>query len=479
VPLNINGTAGADTLRGGFGDDAIYGLAGNDTIDAGTGNDVVYGGEGGDQIVGNFGNDTLYGGAGNDNLTDDQGTNLLDGGDGNDNLMGASVTSNQTLLGGAGHDYLYATGKVVVEDGGDGNDSIIADGWISQDGYLSFVDRSSTASLIGGAGNDSLSVQRYSNVTMDGGDGNDSLTAGARTEDGFANQAVGNFTGGAGDDYLNVEFYSSASLDGGDGNDNLDVRHTRSVILNGGAGDDNLRSFTGHGSYHTDGTWTISKTATLDGGDGNDQVTFTGDITHVGSGETTVSLLGGAGNDRLTATDSHAGPTNGWGQSYGIAHATLDGGVGDDVLSAGGVVDLTMTGGSGADSFVLTAQQYRTQLEGTRSFTLESGGRQEVATHATVITDFEVGVGRDILDVSDLLRNASTGFDGSNPFSSGYLTLEQSGADTLVKFDADGLGNNKSAVAVAVLQNVTATNLVADNFNPNYPLPLNDFYNSY
>jgi hypothetical protein len=87
-----------------------------------------------------------------------------------------------------------------------------------------------------------------------------------------------------------------------------------------------------------------------------------------------------------------------------------------------------------------------------------------------VITDFEVGAGHDLLDVSELLRNASIGFDGSNPFSNGYLTLEQSGTDTLLKFDADGLGADKSAVAVAVLKNVTATDLVADNFNPNYPV---------
>jgi hypothetical protein len=149
----------------------------------------------------------------------------------------------------------------------------------------------------------------------------------------------------------------------------------------------------------------------------------------------------------------------------------LDGGAGDDVLSAGGVVDLTMTGGAGADTFVLTAQQYRTQLEGTRHFTLNaSGATEDIATHATVITDFEVGAGHDLLDLSELLRNASTGFDGSNPFSNGYLTLEQSGTDTLVNFDADGLGADKSAVAVAVLKNVTATDLVADNFNPNYPV---------
>jgi len=413
LPLNINGTAGADTLRGGFGDDAVYGLAGDDTIDAGAGNDVVYGGEGNDQIVGNFGNDTLYGGAGDDNLTDDQGSNLLDGGDGNDNLRGESLTGNQTLLGGAGGDYLNATGKVVIADGGDGNDTINGQGNLYQNGSRSYVVNGS-ASL----------------------------------------------SGGAGDDYVHAYF-------------------VRAAVLSGGAGDDDLMNYINTWEYrNTDGSQLVDKTATLDGGDGNDNVTVSG-WNYIYNGKTTVSLLGGAGNDRLTATDSEAGSPNGHGRSFGIAHATLDGGVGDDMLSAGGVVDLTMTGGSGADSFVLTAQQYRTQLEGTRSFALESGGRQEVATHATVITDFEVGVGRDILDVSELLRNASTGFDGSNPFSSGYLTLEQSGADTLVKFDADGLGTDKSAVAVAVLQNVTATNLVADNFNPNYPLPLNDFYNSY
>jgi Ca2+-binding RTX toxin-like protein len=409
----INGTAGADTLRGGFGDDAIYGLAGDDTIDAGAGNDVVYGGEGKDQIVGNFGNDTLYGGAGDDNLTDDQGTNLLDGGDGNDNLRSESLTVNATLLGGAGSDSLRATGKVVVADGGDGNDNINVQGNLYQNGSTSYVVNASA-----------------------------------------------NVSGGAGNDYVYVE-------------------SVRAAVLSGGAGDDTLDNHIYVWNYrNTDGSQRVDKTATVDGGDGNDKVTVDG-YNYVGYGKTTVSLLGGAGNDRLTATDREAGSPNNPSKYYGIAHATLDGGVGDDMLSAGGVVDLTMTGGSGADSFVLTAQQYRTQLEGTRSFTVESGGTEVIATHATVITDFEVGVGRDILDVSELLRNASTGFDGSNPFSSGYLTLEQSGADTLVKFDADGLGTDKSAVAVAVLQNVTATNLVADNFNPNYPLPLNDFYNSY
>jgi hypothetical protein len=316
-------------------------------------------------------------------------------------------------------------------------------------------------------------------VVEDGGDGNDSLSAQGQfwqpgsNQNQYVSHGSATLSGGEGNDYLNVGSYSSATVDGGAGNDNLNVWGVRAAVLSGGAGDDNLTdNIDSWQSQYTDGNRYIAKTATLDGGDGNDNVTLNG-YNYVWTGETTVSLLGGAGNDRLTATDSQAGSTyaNNYGQNYGIAHASLDGGAGDDVLSAGGVVDLTMTGGAGADTFVLTAQQYRTQLEGTRHFTLNaSGATEDIATHATVITDFEVGAGHDLLDVSELLRNASTGFDGSNPFSNGYLTLEQSGADTLVKFDADGLGADKSAVAVAVLKNVTATDLVADNFNPNYPV---------
>ena len=92
-----------------------------------------------------------------------------------------------------------------------------------------------------------------------------------------------------------------------------------------------------------------------------------------------------------------------------------------------------------------------------------------VTAEPTLITDFEVGAGKDVLDYADLLRNAATGYDGANPFSTGYLQLVQSGADTLVKFDADGAGNANAPLTIAILKGVTAAGLTSANLNPNYP----------
>ena len=88
-------------------------------------------------------------------------------------------------------------------------------------------------------------------------------------------------------------------------------------------------------------------------------------------------------------------------------------------------------------------------------------------------TDFTAGASGDIIDYGDLLRNASTSYDGANPFAGGFLNLEQSGEDTLIKFDKDGNeGSESEGITVAILKNVQASSLVADNFNPNFP-PLN------
>ena len=61
-------------------------------------------------------------------------------------------------------------------------------------------------------------------------------------------------------------------------------------------------------------------------------------------------------------------------------------------------------------------------------------------------------------------------YDGSNPFGEGFLNLEQSGEDTLIKFDKDGNeGSESEGITIAILKNVQASSLVADNFNPNFP----------
>ena len=419
----IKGDELANTLVGGFGNDTIYGYGSNDTINGQAGNDTLYGGEGDDTIEGGFGNDNLYGENGNDTLTDNQGANRLDGGAGNDILSASSLFGNYTLLGGSGRDQLYATGLVVNLDGGEQNDTLSATGSLDNDNVVG-----GTATLSGGTGNDSLEVTNYRTASLEGGDGNDSLS--------INDVSSATLSGGAGTDTLSVNAYNGWSDTRAEG-----ARLAESYVLDGGADNDNLSII-----VYSQVVW----------------------------GQTTVSLLGGSGDDNLTVKEFWAGYNGDTSDTSGIASASLDGGEGNDNLTAGGVLHLSMTGGAGVDSFILTAKQYYTLLQGTRNFQNSDGSTTAVTADPTIITDFTVGVGGDVLYYSDLLINAALTYDGINPYGNGFLSLVQSGADTLLTFDADGAaGVAASPVVIARLQNVTASTLLASNFNPNFNLHVN------
>lgn len=60
------GSASAETLNGGTGEDILYGYDGGDTLNGGADNDVLFGGLGDDTLAGDGGNDYLRGGLGND-----------------------------------------------------------------------------------------------------------------------------------------------------------------------------------------------------------------------------------------------------------------------------------------------------------------------------------------------------------------------------------------------------------------------------
>ncbi|MDC8774566.1 putative Ig domain-containing protein, partial [Roseateles albus] len=341
-PSFIFGTEAADVLTGTFLNDTIVGLGGNDTIDGGAGDDRIDGGDGDDRLIGNFGNDTLLGGAGNDTLSDEQGTNVLDGGAGNDSLTAQSLTGNQTLIGGLGNDSLTATGVRVDLNGGEGDDQLNVNSQFLQSGSYGTV-QNGVAVLDGGTGTDYLNVTGYSDATLRGGEGNDSLG-------GSANQLVA-MDGGDGNDNLRAEQSEVVDLSGGAGNDTLSVNDyslkTKIADLAGGSGDDRLELFLNNMNY---GATSTGRTANLDGGDGDDIINANITLT-TSVGQTTTTLLGGAGNDRLTVTDNGAGYANpampGMTSSSGIAYASLDGGDGNDILSAGGVLQLSMTGGAG------------------------------------------------------------------------------------------------------------------------------------
>jgi len=369
-----------------------------------------------DSLTGGLGSDTVAGLAGNDTIDGQAGSDSIDGGDGDDWIVGG--LGNDTLLGGAGNDTISDDQGTNLLDGGPGNDQ------------LSAQSITGSQTLIGGEGDDALTASMQRNV-----DGIYSYLSGGNAD----------LSGGAGNDRLYVLGYSSTNLSGGDGNDNLLVVSSRVVFMAGGGGDDYLNAQ----------VFLYTESVVMDGGDGNDSLSVDGS----GGASTTVSLLGGSGNDVLTVT------------SFGtFASASLDGGAGDDVLIASGVGHLSLTGGAGADTFKITAQQYRTLLAGVQTFYVQNSFTAvAVAADATVITDFAVGAGMDLLDYSDLLRNAALGYDGSNPFSSGFLKLAQSGADTLLSFDADGAaGQASSSVTLAVLKNLNAADLAAGNLAPNF-----------
>lgn len=106
-PPVIVGTARADNLAGGRGDDFINGLGGNDTLKGHAGNDQLDGGDGDDLLYGLAGHDALVGGAGNDKLTAGDGADLLQGGDGADYLIGG--LGGDLMTGGVGADVFVYT----------------------------------------------------------------------------------------------------------------------------------------------------------------------------------------------------------------------------------------------------------------------------------------------------------------------------------------------------------------------------------
>ena len=115
-------------------------------------------------------------------------------------------------------------------------------------------------------------------------------------------------------------------------------------------------------------------------------------------------LLGGGGND------------------------SISGGGANDYLWGGGGADV-LTGGAGGDRFAF--------------FSTAEGG--------DIVTDFETGPGGDAIDLSVIaIRNGWRG----DMFVGGYVTLVQSGADTLVQVDANGGGD--SYVTLAILRNIGA-----------------------
>ncbi|ANL39207.1 M10 family metallopeptidase C-terminal domain-containing protein [Rhizobium phaseoli] len=388
----------------------------------------VKAGSGNDTIVGNEADNTLWGNAGNDTLTGDSGNDTLDGGAGNDKLSG-----------GVGNDVYIVdnANDTVIENANEGTDTVRTTGgdftlgtnvenltYIGTDGFAGYGNaadnvitggtrsdwldgKSGADTLIGGAGDDTYTVDSLGDVVVEATDGgvdriltdltayslagianvenlvllsNGNSTGTGNSLDNTITSAAGNDTlsGGAGNDTLDGG-QGTDSLTGGTGNDIYVIRDVGDTIIeNADEGVDTVQTYlTGYTlganlenlTYR--GPWVFGFVGT---GNNLDNV-----ITGGGAADT---LSGGAGDDTL----------DGWAGAD-----TLIGGVGNDTYiidNAGVLVTEAANGGidtvrTALATYALAANVENLTYTGTAAFT---------GTGNNLANTIKGGAGADTLD---------------------------------------------------------------------------------
>jgi Ca2+-binding RTX toxin-like protein len=255
----------------------------------------------------------------------------INGEAGNDTVtVASSVTSAVTLIGGAGDDTLTSGGGADSLNGGDGKDR-----------------------LTGGAGNDVM-VGGAGDDTLLGGAGNDSLSAGAGNDQLNGESGVDTVLGEAGNDIILAGGTEAVTggrdiMDAGSGTDLLDVvggSLTLEAFGRTGSGAVGFETINGKGAVIL-GTASanvldfsgvsLQRVASIQGLGGDDVIVG-------GAGSDTI--FGGAGNDSI---DGGSGDDSLFGE---VGADTLIGGMGNDTLDGSSGEDLSadrIEGGAGDD----------------------------------------------------------------------------------------------------------------------------------
>jgi Ca2+-binding RTX toxin-like protein len=511
---SIAGSGAGDTLRGNGGADEISGLGGDDILEGHAGADILWGGEGNDILRGGQGADELHGEAGNDTMTAESAGDSLFGEDGDDRLTLSAGAAAGTVygFGGAGNDAISISGNSTtatfsVDAGlgadvvtifslagsavialGDGQDRIDIDSFVKSDTSTATIEITDFAT---GDGGDRLEWMGFLERFMAGGPGSilllqsgtDSLIQLQReggqyvTLVNFRNTDLAAFTtynlGGYGPDVPGTSLVGTADPDilfGTDGDDVIEGQDGADTLL-GFFGDDEI-----HGGGGNDSIFGSYGDDVIDGGEGNDVINAGqgDDLADGGEGNdqfvdnSSLALgnkgfVGGAGDDSFYFfRSSNSGDTlvavGGDGNDYFQAQNTLssggfvlDGGGGNDIFDVQGRGNLTL--GPGVDEVRFSDAPIGLNFQST-----------------IVVQDFAIGDLGDRLTFAGLVARFANFTPTTNPFTSGFMKLVQSGPHTMILIDLDGPSGSGQNRLVAILSGIQKYSLTSHNIG-GYGLP--------
>lgn len=432
-----SGTVGDDELYGSIADDILYGKGGNDTLVGNAGDDRLLGGLGNDSVIGGSGDDKLDGSAGNDYLDGGSGADFMTGGPGSDTYIvdSAGDVALEVISGGSG-------GKDVI---------VTSISLTAPDNIENLQANAGVAINLTGNELDNVLLGNDENNVLQGQDGRDTLfgEAGEDTLDGGS--GVDLLAGGPGDDTYNVSSKSDRVVEqvgqgvdhviaassytlssnvenltleeggnftaGGNSLDNHLIGNGGNNILAGGIGADILEGGLGDDIY----VLSDSMDTIIDLG-GEDTIRSNLDIVLINDIENA---------DLVGIADTMA-------VGNGLAN-NLIGNMADNILDGAGGID-TLTGGEGADTFVIA-----------------NNGE---GIDADLITDFTSGEDLIVLDLASYGVSAeelgllSSGLVSAESFviGAGAKALDSNdhfifdSAQGLLQFDIDGSGDEEAMV---------------------------------
>ncbi|WP_338844466.1 calcium-binding protein [Massilia sp. W12] len=485
----LQGDEGNDVLQGGAAEDSLQGGQGNDVLEGGEGRDQLFGGAGADTLDGGAGNDVLQGGYGNDvylisraagvqTITEQYAASgATDLGDAlrfasdilpDDVQVIREGDALVVLLNGARKAVLPQQYQGQAQDSNQAFSQVeafqFANGvvWNLQEIHARTLQASEQSDMLlgdnqprlieGGAGNDSI-ISSFKNDTLAGGNGDDFLSAG---------QGHDSLQGGAGNDLLHAGDGDDI-MQGGAGNDVMDGA-LGSDTFAGGAGNDTMNGYYGFDKFLfgfgggqdeiicASNSFGVNNTLLLDHsvnssqvhlyqsaqdlllvlGDGQDQVNIKNYFSPASSGSGQGSVIQFADGSIWNASTILSKLKNlpqAQNLQGGSAAETLQGQLGADSISGnagndtlqGGAGNDSLNGGLGNDVYLYRAG------DGADVIEAQSGpAENDILRFGAAITEHEVTLTRDALDLTVTLQNS-----GGSVLVKNYFISGQGGAPAL------------------------------------------------